>query len=399
MKELLYLSHRIPFPPDKGDKIRSYHLLSRLAERWTVHLGTFIDDEDDWQHVDTLSGYCGETKFLRLNPTTAKIRSMRALVDGTSLTMPYYRNRELQRWVEDLMVRRDIECVVVFSSPMAQYVLDSVGGEVRTVIDFCDMDSDKWRQYSDRFSGIKRWIYGREADRLRVEETAVAERADASVFISEDESAVFCEQTGTPEQTVFTVPNGVDTVYFDPAVPLDNPYAADSDPMVFVGAMDYWPNIDAVLWFADKVFPAVREANAKAEFHIVGSNPRDDVCALGQRPGINVTGRVEDVRPYVKHSRCVVAPLRIARGVQNKVLEAMAMAKPIVATNAALEGISLVDGLGIRVCEQKADWVEALQSQTAGSVPADQPANARQHVADHYSWDASASQLTDIISG
>ena len=400
MKELLYLSHRIPYPPDKGDKIRSYNLLRRLAERWTVHLGTFVDDKDDWQYTETVSKICGETKYVRLNPTTAKIRALPGLLSGSSMTMPYYRDSELQAWVNELLERREIDCVVVFSSSMAQYV-SRLRSEhrIRTVVDFCDMDSDKWRQYSAKFSGVKRWFYGREADKLRREEAEVAEACDASVFISADEAEVFCSQTSVSKSVVHTVPNGVDVEYFDPGVVFDNPFPQGTDPVVFVGAMDYWPNVDAVVWFAREVLPGLQKANPDAEFHIVGSNPSDDVRALDQQAGIHVTGRVPDVRPYLKHARCIVAPLRIARGVQNKVLEAMAMAKPIIATGAALEGISLRDGLGVKICEEGSDWITAVHQLIGdSSLHAEQPA-ARKHVMENYSWDASAKSLAEIVAG
>ncbi|MDJ0710582.1 MAG: TIGR03087 family PEP-CTERM/XrtA system glycosyltransferase [Woeseiaceae bacterium] len=397
MKDLLYLAHRIPYPPNKGDKIRSYHLLQRLAEKWNVHLGAFVDDPDDWQHVSVLQDICAETCFVGLNPSWAKVRALRGFLTGTSLTMPYYRKSELGDWVASLADSRHIEAVVVFSSSMAQHAESLLGGDTRSVIDFCDMDSDKWHQYSQKFGGIRRWIYGREAARLRDEETAIARKFDASVLISDDETRIFCEQTGTPPERVHVVRNGVDLEYFDPGQPFNSPYREDEKPLVFVGAMDYWPNIDAVKWFADHVFPAVREVRGDANFYVVGSNPGREVLELGEREGITVTGRVEDVRPYLAFSLCAVAPLRVARGVQNKVLEAMAMARPVLASDAALEGISFTDDSGITVCNAESAWTDALVTALDKTSVNATVSGARRHVSEQYSWDASVQSLVDII--
>lgn len=399
MNDLLYLTHRIPYPPNKGDKIRSFHLLRGMAKRWNVHLGTFVDDPDDWQHIPVLEDICVETKFVSLNPLMAKGRALRGLVTNTSLTMPYYASDILRRWVHEIADQKNLQFVVAFSSSMAQYVTPSITGSARTVVDFCDIDSDKWRQYSEKSTGIKRWIYAREANKLREEETAIARTLDASVLISNDEASVFCEQTGIPSASVHTVRNGVDTEYFDPELAHSNPYSSGQKAIVFVGAMDYWPNVDAVRWFAKTVFPSVLESNPEAVFYIVGSNPCREVKELENEPGIKVTGTVDDVRPYLRFANCVVAPLRVARGVQNKVLEAMAMARPVIATTMALEGITFDAHSGIRVCDAEQSWTEELHTVLADCGPAGGVPGARRHVTENFSWDVSAQTLAKVVTG
>lgn len=399
LKELLYLSHRIPYPPNKGDKIRSYHLLRWLTKSWKVHLGTFVDDENDWQYTDTLADLCCETKFIGLNPVSARIRALRGFVTGTSLTMPYYRSRELQDWVRSLVEKRDIDCIVAFSSPMAQYTLPVDGRKVRSIVDFCDMDSEKWREYGQKFRGIKRWFYSREARKLAKEEMEFAVNCDASIFVSDDEMTLFRSHAGKTGVNAFTVRNGVDAVYYDPQLRFCDPYRGNRKSIVFVGVMDYWPNIDAATWFAERVFPALKARDADAHFYIVGSNPDQRIQNLGRQAGVTVTGRVDDVRPYLQHARCVVAPLRLARGVQNKVLEAMAMAKPLVATEAALEGISGWSNVGVSICDSEAEWIDRLaaileDSSWSGIAPC-----ARRHVVEQYSWEASARELASVVNG
>ena len=396
--ELLYLTHRIPFPPDKGDKIRTYNLLREMADRWTVHLGTFVDDPDDWQHVPRLEAMCGETRFIGLSPVSAKARALTGLVRGTSLTMPYYHSTKMRSWVVELMERRRIDCAMAFSSSMGQYLPLATERGVRCVVDFCDMDSDKWRQYGESFSGLKRWVYTREANKLRGEETDIGAANDASVFISDDEASLYCRQTGIPADKVHSVRNGVDTGYFDPALEYPDPYAGKGLNIAFVGAMDYWPNVDAVTWFVDRILPGVRDMLPDSSFWIIGSNPGRNVAALGARPGVTVTGRVSDVRPYLGRANCVVAPLRVARGVQNKVLEAMAMAKPVVASPAALEGLSFGDDTGIRVCDSESDWIGKVSSALREYSPDDRVAGARDAVMRSYSWEASARDLTAILT-
>ncbi len=399
MKDLLYLTHRIPYPPNKGDKIRSYHFLRGMAERWNVHLGTFIDEPGDWQYVSVLEEFCGETKFIGLNPSMAKLRALTGLLNNTSLTMPYYASNVMKQWVRETAEKNDIQSVVAYSSSMAQYVAPLTATGARTVVDFCDMDSDKWRQYSERSAGVKRWIYGREARKLCREETAIASQFDASVLISDDEASIFHEQTDIPSSKIHTVRNGVDTGYFDPELTYINPYASNCKAIVFVGAMDYWPNVDAVSWIVKEIFPSVRAKNPDIVFYIVGSNPGREIQNLHNNQGVTVTGTVEDVRPYLRFARCVVAPLRVARGVQNKVLEAMAMARPVVATTMALEGISFDTDSGIRVCDTDQSWINELQAVLRDDEADRSEPGARRHVTDNFSWEASARSLAKVVTG
>ncbi len=216
MKELLFLAHRIPYPPDKGDKIRSYHLLRHLAGRYKVHLGTFIDDPLDWRHVASVREMCGETRFEALSPARAKVGSLAALVTGEPLTLRYFRNAALAHWVRDLLAARRIERALIFSSAMAQYVEEVPSDGVRRVLDFVDLDSDKWRQYGERSRGPLRWLYRREAETLFAAEPRYAATIDASLFVSEAEARLFSGLAPEAADRVSVVENGVDTDYCSP---------------------------------------------------------------------------------------------------------------------------------------------------------------------------------------
>lgn len=399
MQELLFLSHRIPYPPNKGDKIRSYHLLKYLAGKYRVHLGTFVDDEQDWKYIPVLKDLCGETHFVALNPRTARLRSARGLVSGEALTLPYYYDVSMQEWVTRLLENNPVHRVLVFSSGMAQYVATQRWENLRRVIDFVDVDSDKWRQYAKSKPWPISAVYQREARRLEIYERHIAAEFDASVLVSQDEAKLF--KTLAPESTgrIDYLNNGVDSEYFSPYRHYTNPYPADVKVLVFTGAMNYWANVDAVTWFAQEVFPHIYQCDQKTCFYIVGGNPTPAVKRLEKITGVHVTGGVPDVRPFLAHAVVAVAPLRIARGVQNKVLEAMAMAKPVLATSAAVEGIesgaSFTESTGIVVADDVKEYVEqALELLLSESNPA-----GRDYVLKYYTWAENLMRLDRLLEG
>jgi sugar transferase (PEP-CTERM/EpsH1 system associated) len=390
VENLLLLIHRIPYPPNKGDKIRSWNLLKHLALHYKVHLATFVDDEDDWQHVPTVQALCSTSHFARLDPLKGKIRSLGAFVKGRALSFDYYRNAGLQAWVDQTMASHRIDRVLVFSSPMAQYAEHYP--KARRVVDFCDIDSDKWRQYAQQKSFPMNWVYRREADTLLAYERHIAATTDASLFVSEPEAELF--RTLAPESAakIGFFNNGVDTDYFSPEREYASPYAEGERALVFTGAMDYWPNIDAVQFFAAEVFPQLRASDPALRFVIVGARPTPAVLALGQQAGVIVTGTVPDVRPYIAHADICVAPLRIARGIQNKVLEAMAMARPVVVSPQALEGIEAVPGTELFL----ADGAAALAATITGLLAqpdAGPGAAARAKVERQYSWPSNLARI------
>ncbi len=382
-EDLLLLVHRIPYPPNKGDKIRSYHLLKHLAQRYRVHLATFIDDPDDWQHVPKVEELCASSHFVSLNPLAARVKSLGALVKGGSLSLDYYRDGGLQRWVDQTVAGLNVERILVFSSAMAQYA--DKYPQAKRVVDFVDVDSDKWRQYADKKGWPMNWLYRHEARQLLSYERRVAREYDASLFVSAPEADLFRRLAPECGSKIGFFNNGVDTDYFSPDLDHASPYAAGERAVVFTGAMDYWPNVDAVQWFAESIFPQLRARFADLRFYIVGARPTAAVQALARHPGVTVTGTVPDVRPYVAHARVAVAPLRVARGIQNKVLEAMAMATPVVVTPQALEGIDAEPGTELVLAEDENDFVEAVSALLY--VPAHGIGKAaRAKVERHYSW-------------
>lgn len=396
-KDLLFLTHRIPFPPNKGDKIRSYNLLKHLSHDYRIHLGTFIDDPADWVHLDEVRALCAETRFLDLNPRWSKLRSLRGLLTREPLTLPYYRHPAMQSWVDEILSRPAVERVLVFSAAMAQYVGNPAGRKLHKVIDFVDVDSEKWRAYGERKPWPLSWLYRREGRTLLNYERTIATQFDAGVFVSAAEAALFRQLTPEVATPVTYVNNGVDTEYFHPGYDYPNPYRADQKVLVFTGAMDYWANVDAVCWFAREVFPEVRDKIPEAGFFIVGARPTEAVCRLDRLSGVQVTGAVQDIRPYLAHACAAVAPMRIARGIQNKVLEAMAMGKPVLATPAAMEGIRLDPELESLMADRPESLAEKTIELLLQGDGTGLGRRGRECVVAHYSWMENLRRFEELL--
>jgi sugar transferase (PEP-CTERM/EpsH1 system associated) len=394
MQDLLFLAHRIPYPPNKGDKIRSYHFLKHLTSKYNVHLGAFIDDPSDWKYTDKLDAICAETCYLGLNPFQAKIKSLQGLLTGVALSLPYYKSQAMQLWVNKTIKTRSIKKVLIFSSVMAQFINKT--HDVEMIVDFVDVDSDKWRQYAASKKGLGAWIYQRESNYLFDYEKTIAEQAKASFFVSEQEADLFKNLAPEVSKKVTHINNGVDTDYFSPEQTFATPYPGDEDVIVFTGAMDYWANVDAVKWFAEAVFPHITKKYPAVKFYIVGSRPTKEVEELANN-AVVVTGAVDDVRPYLAHAKLAVAPLRIARGIQNKVLEAMAMGKYVIATSAAMEGIPYNETLDLSVCDEVDIMVNQVDEQLKKHATLTVSNNNRGFVAAMFSWEQNVNRLLSLM--
>ncbi|MDC8756864.1 TIGR03087 family PEP-CTERM/XrtA system glycosyltransferase [Janthinobacterium fluminis] len=400
MDQLLFLTHRIPYPPNKGDKIRSFHILQYLCRHFHVHLACFIDDPADRQHTALLETLCASSCFIEHSPATARLRGLRGLLYGQPMSLHYYRNASLRRWVEQLLAGGAVRRALAFSGPMAQYLQPYAGAGLRRVIDFVDVDSEKWRQYAAAKDWPLSQLYRREAQRLLDYERDVAGQFDAATFVSAAEAALFRLRAPQAGARVSAFGNGVDTDYFSPRRDYACPYPDGAAALVFTGAMDYWPNVEAVQWFVWRVWPALRARLPELRFYIVGARPDAAVRALARAPGVSVTGTVPDIRPYLAHARLAVAPLRIARGVQNKVLEAMAMGKTVLASPQALEGIAASPGVELEVADEAAAFIVQCERllaapDNAGSGPFGQA--ARRRILRDYNWDACLAPLGALL--
>ena len=395
MESLLFLAHRLPFPPNKGDKVRSYHFFRHLAARHRLFLGTFVDDPADWEHIETVRGLCAGMHVEALAPWTKRARSAAGLLTGEAMTLPCFRSASLNKWVREVTARERITRAFAFSSPMAQYALDLP--QMRSFVDFVDMDSAKWGEYARRRPWPISALYRREATQLLRCERDIATRAEAGIFVTREEADLFCAAAPECAQRVVAIRNGVDSEHFSPSHDFASPFAAGEHPIVFTGAMDYWPNVDAVLWFAREVLPQIRMRDEAARFYVVGMNPDSAVRALARDPSAVVTGRVGDVRPYLKHARVVVAPLRVARGIQNKVLEAMAMAKPVVVTIPTAAALSAQRGIELEVASEAPVFAQKVLALMDPERALRMGSLARNRVLADFAWQASYALLDDLL--
>jgi len=399
MRELLYLTHRLPYPPNKGDKIRSWHILQYLSRHFRVHLGCFIDNEEDWEHTRRVAGLCAGTRFIDLRRHAARWRAMQALLSRQSMSVHYYRDKQLLAWVNDLLAGGGVRHALAYSGPMAQYIDGGAGRTLHRVIDFVDVDSDKWRQYADSKPWPVSLLYRRESQMLLHYERHIAQQFSAASFVSQAEANLFRLSAPLARRKTGHFNNGVDADYFAPGQPSGaSPYPDDAQVLVFTGAMDYWPNVDAARWFVQQVWPALHYRYPSLLFYIVGSHPAAQVRELARVPGVMVTGTVPDVRPYIAGAILAVAPLRIARGVQNKVLEAMAMGKTVLASPQALEGIVAQPGLELLLARDEIEFIHhATRVLQQGTAQGAMGAAARHLVLQDYNWERNLQSLGAML--
>ena len=394
---LLFLAHRIPYPPTKGEKLRAYNLLKGLSETYDIWLGAPLDDPEDWQYRDALDAYCVETHIADIRGRTRHRAAVEAIARREPVSYAYFRERGMMDWVAKRTSERAFDAVFVYSSGAAPYLKAIRRAAGATIMDFVDVDSEKWRVLGETSKGPMKHVYAREAKLMRAEECRLGALADANLLVTDAECALFTELTGLPAQTVG---NGVDTAYWGAAKTIESPYSGKRERVIFTGVMDYEPNVEAVTWFAAEAMPKLRAMGRSVEFVIAGGRPTKGVQTLGEAEDITVTGRVEDMRGWLGHADLAVAPLLLARGVQNKVLEAMAAGTPVLTTTPALTGIDAVPGQDALVCETGESFATAICALL--DDPARQSAMAaaaQKFVQDGYGWGAKVSGLVEIIEG
>ncbi len=412
--KILYLSHRIPYPPNKGDKIRSFHEIEYLSREHSLHVAALVDNPDDFQYEKDLQRYCRKLALFPLHPWYGKLRGLATLAKGKPLSVGYFYSNRMQQTINHWLETDRYEAVICFSSPMAEYISASPQGRIWSaarngtrrpalVMDFCDVDSDKWAQYARETRFPMNRVYGLEYKRLLAYEKKVNRAFDHSLFVSRSEVDLF-RRLYPDAANLGVIPNGVDVDYFSPNHA--DRFAEDIDRirrqgpvLVFTGAMDYQANVDGVVWFCRSIFPSIRIKFPTCRFYIVGSRPAAEVKALEQTAGIIVTGFVPDIRPYYLAADVSVVPLRLARGVQNKVLEAMAMGNAVVATPAAVKGIASDWSGCLMVSDQPENFAEEVMRCLDNPATAEAlGAGARTFVGKHYHWDAHMMHLERLFS-
>ena len=390
---VLCVTHRVPFPPDRGDRIRTWNVLKFLTQRAEVDLISLTDEavcDETRQRLERITGRLAIVARGSLQRYSAGVWSA---LQGHSLTEGFFGDGECRRLIRDWNSTRPYAAVYASSSGIAPLVLSPDAAlSARVWIDLMDVDSQKWLDYSKSSGLPMSAIYRLEGQRLRILEKLIAQQADRLLVVTDAERQLFhsfCESA-----PVQAVGNGVDLDYFIPAETRATPMSC-----AFVGVMDYRPNIDAVCWFAENVWPQVRRRYPESVFSIVGKSPTPEVRALSGCDGIHVTGPVPDVRPWLAKAACIVVPLRIARGVQNKVLEAMACGRPIVCSPTPLQGLDVEHGQQLLAAETPSEWMHQLSTVFDNPTRAAELGKAaRDWVARNHRWESCLEPLTELTT-
>jgi len=392
----LFLCHRLPFPPNKGDKIRSFALLKHLAALGPVHLACFIDDPQDLKYRDEARAIAGgKCMLVPIGRATKWWRAANALLSGQPITTAYFASRKIEKWVKDILENQTIDNVIVFGSAMAPYLLEDKTRAASVLFDMVDVDSKKWRQYAQSSAGLSRWIYDREARAIANLETKAARAFGKTLLVSPHETETFRQMVPECAAKIDTLSNGVDLGVFSPG-DFASPFSQDELAIVMTGHMDYRPNCDGALWFAKQVAPRLFLSLPTAHVYFVGANPPSALRQING-PKITVTGAVADVRPYMQGAAAIIAPLLIARGVQNKVLEAMAMKKSIVATRQATLALAVRSGVHLWIENDPQRFADAIVAAIRSPERQRIRDNARTYVEKNHNWEKILSGLDQTL--
>ncbi|TWU21228.1 Cell surface antigen I/II precursor [Novipirellula galeiformis] len=507
------LTHRVPFPPDRGDRIRSWNLLRHLSERFEISLGCVTEEAVSDETRSRLEAVCRRVSIAPIGSRMKWCRAGLAAARGGGLTEGLFWSPQLAGTLDDWALRESFAGVLVYCSGMLRYTRRESLCRLPRFVDLVDVDSEKFYAYAAKGPRWKRWLYRCEAGRVRALEHEAVRTSKAVMLVSDAEAALLRSTLPPGEYPIHGIANGVDIDYFSPPptpVPLPSPsqpaptVPSPSNPpptvpssttvpsssvppssvppstvppstvppstvppttvppstvppttvpptpippstippstipsssplptshsslltsspspspslplsvspclppsplpplrLVFVGVMNYPPNVEAIEWFVERVWPAVRERNGDAVLEVVGKSPSAAIERLGERAGVNVVGAVADVRPYLRSADMVIAPLQIARGIQNKVLEAMAMGRAVIASPEAATGIEAVDGVHLRVAKTPEQWIERIQELSEDDGLRERmESESRRLVCDAYTWSATLGRLDPLF--
>ena len=376
---VLLLAHRVPYPPDRGDRIRCWHLLQTLAERADVSLAAIADEPVAPASRDQLAQVCQQAFLPRLQRLPRLWRGAVNLARGRSVSEGMFYSPALARTVAAWHVQQPFDAVIVYCSSMFPYVATPAWSQTPIFVDLIDVDSQKWTDYADQAPLFKRWLYRREARAVKKLEARIAATADAIALTTPGEAAVL--QAQLPDALPQVMTNGVDFRHFQAAT------TAVPGRITFVGVLNYWPNVQGILWFVEHVWDRLRAAVPTATLEIVGRQPCRQLLRLDQQRNIRLCADVADIRPHLAAAEVAIAPLQIARGIQNKVLEALAMERAVVASPAVCRGLAARLGEHLLCATSAAEWVSHLQHLLTDSSARLRLATAGRHfVETHHDW-------------
>jgi sugar transferase (PEP-CTERM/EpsH1 system associated) len=389
-RRILFVTHRFPYPPDKGDRIRTYHFIRFLSKYHQVYLASLADESVSLEAQRHLEQLCAQVLIVPVSKSRW-LRAGASLVRGQSASIGAFHSKQLLDALSDWHARYSFDMTLASASSIAWYLQIPPMRNVPSVVDLMDVDSQKWLDYAQASTWPKSWLYRREGKALHRAEQDISYWAKQVLLVSDAETKLF--EKIAPDANPVTITNGVDLDFFSPS-----DLTPKTDTCVFVGALDYRPNVDAAIWFGRSVWPNLHAQRPNAEFRIVGRNPVAAVCDLANIPGIKLIGQVPDVRPYVRRSTTVIVPLRLARGIQNKVLEAMALGKPVVASPQACAGLRADVSSPVIQARSSDEWETALLDLWSNDDRAAAVGDSsRYYVEKYYRWERCLEPLLDHI--
>lgn len=388
---VLVLTHRLPYAPNRGDRLRAYHMLQGLKERAEVELVSLVHDDEEASHLEEVRQFVNRVHTVRVPKLRNYVRSATTLLGDTPLTHGLLDAPSMAEVLEEVCRRQRPDVVFAYCSGMARFALQPPLDSIPLVLDFVDVDSQKWRDMAAVSRPPLSWLYRREAATLGAFEARAAERAVSSLVVNAREALIARDLA--PAANVRVLNNGVElTRLHPPSAP------ADSSRVVFCGVMNYAPNDEGMRWFVRYVWPLVRTARPDATLAIVGSDPTPALKSLcAAEPSIEVTGRVPDVREWLWGSAVGIAPLHVARGVQNKALEAIAAGLPIVITEAVAGGLPDAAAYASSVANTPDQFAHHVLALLALS-PSERRARAAASDLSHLTWSRTLEPLWSLLA-
>ncbi len=394
---ILYISHRIPYPPNKGDKIRSYNEIKYLSQFFNIYLCSLLDNYNDKKYIKDLKKICKTVDLIFLDKKKVFLKSLFYLISRKPLSIGYFYSKKLQKIINHRLRSLQFSNIFCFSSASAQYISCDYASRFGLITDFVDVDSQKWLQYSKYSSSFFSWFYKYESHRVFNYEIEVAKKSQVSFFVSQRERDLFKDKVGNINNglgDIVVLPNGVDFDFFKPR----NKDHKGCMNLLFSGTMDYYANIDAVVWFVKEIFPKLKEIFPEVKFYIAGANPSREVRELASKKDVIVTGFVDDIRLFYDMAAVYVAPLRIAQGIQNKILEAMSMEKAVVTTLKGFEGIDAVPGRDLLIANSKEEFFNQISFLLTNFKRRKEiGTSARRYILHSHRWDNNMSLLKDLL--
>ena len=387
--KVLYICHRFPYPPKRGGKIRPFNMIRHLAGNHDVHVASIVRSAQEAKEGEGLAQHCFHYEMARVRIPVQLLRMIGRLPTPTPSSMGYFYSPQIARRVREMLARERFDLIFVHCSSVAQYVEDVRG--IPKILDFGDLDSQKWLEYA-RYKPFPLSLgYRLEGNKLERAEKRLAPRFDMCTATTRAEwETLESYKTGVASDWF---PNGVDSEYFAPS---DEPY--DPDTIAFVGRMDYYPNQECMFDFCATTLPLLKARRPSLKLLIVGADPSPAVRRLERHPGVTVTGSVADVRPYLRRSALMVAPLNIARGTQNKILEAMAMGIPVVTSRVAAGGVDAAGPADFLVAATPDEYATAILQVIEDPAERGRLALAgRARMLSHHGWERSMHRLDGII--